>query len=148
MDMFEFIKEILVEIGNSRSRTEDKITDESYQPLLHIIKILRYNNSIDYNHHISDIDGWLHKIEFYINQYNGKRLKSKISMNWIFYDNFKSGGFVNIFTKNEKYGVLKKYSDYQKLKTFEDIELQMIDIYDKLSKDLIDNKFETIENYL
>jgi hypothetical protein len=137
---------ILSEMTNDRKKTEELITNLSYQPLLHIIKILRYDDPRNYNHHISDINTWLTDIIKYIYRYKGKQLKLEQLLDWMLNDH-TALDFVKMFSRDESIGSLKKYSNLSKLRSFEEIEIIINDIYPELIEDLLDNSFEGIQKY-
>lgn len=137
----------LLEMDNSRKKTEELITNIASQPLYHIVKILRYDDPINFKHHISDINNWFYQIQDNLLKYKGKQLKQNHLLNWIFVDQNGNNLLVKL-SRFERNGRFEEYSSLPKLESFEQVIIKMNDMYPKIAKDLLNDQFEGISIYL
>ena len=119
----------------------DALSTEIYK---HLLKVLYWDAGQDYKKHIKDIDTWLFKIDT-IKLKGNKRIPHKDLYEWL---------FDNVLSEED---TLKKYikilsKDYETLNVIQpDVDKlneKLISIYVKLTKDISEDNFVTINNYL
>lgn len=141
-ELFEKTQDLLYEMAFSRKEVESRITDLSDPVVEHLIKILKWDDKMNYQKHCRDIDTWIMKIQRL--QISGsKRPKQRDYYQWMCLDILQ-----NITNVCRWIRVLYKYHQLKVIRTDEEVFNQIEIILSKISVDLAHNKFETIEDYL
>ena len=132
------IRRLITEVALERYDLEVKITGSGKPLVDHIIKVLRYQDQLNYNKHINDIDDWLSEIENF--KAKKQRVKIKYYVEWVFDERLKS------FNKRIK-ALDKKYKDCKIIRSDQEV-LDIINrIKEPICRDLISNDFSTIKEY-
>ncbi len=149
-NLIERIDDLIYEILNAyylnRKKTQSRLEDFSDPLILHLIKILKWEDDINYKKHINDINNkWL--LPMQRRKINKKRISSKDYENYLFResfpDNFKEFDIIVNSAEFDEYR--------QNLKEVRSNK----EVYDKINSmikpicdDLSNYNFQTIENYL
>jgi len=123
--IFKSIKDILIskieesyifEMTFERKTILNKIRGLQSPINEHLIKLIRYKDSLNYNKHIEDLETWLYDIQELDYNKKNKKLKSSDYYNVLFTEPITSIDNIQYITSKEK-GKLKSYSGLDKLKT-------------------------------
>lgn len=127
-----------------RDIVEGKISAIAVPILDHMIKILMFDDPINYEKHVDDINKWiLKKVQHPIIS-GGKRPKPKDYYAWLFGETITS---LEDLDRWVDIG-LKKYHKLPRLRKSSEVYNILRQVYTNLSKDLSINKFKNIKNYL
>lgn len=132
------------EMSIPRKKAEDICTSLGWQIFEHLVKVLYWEDFINYNKHLNDIDNWINKIDMIELKPNNKKVQEKDLYNWL-YDEFHSSSnqLNKVINKlNKSYGLLKV------INSKESLSLKLKEIYSKLCKDLSLDKFNSIKDYI
>lgn len=135
---------LIYEMAFSRSNAESKITSLGIQVLLHLIKILKWNDIINYNKHIADINSWIFQIQIIKIKPRNKRFNSNQYYEFMFHEHIEQ---LSDLDNMIKFG-LQHYHNLPVLKTNDKLFENLKIIYTNLSNDISENKFKGIEYYL
>ena len=132
------------EMSIPRKKAEDICTSLGWQIFEHLVKVLYWEDSINYNKHLNDIDNWINKIDMIELKPKNKKVQEKDLYNWL-YDEFHS-------SSNQLNKVINKLSkSYSSLKVInnkESLNIKLKEIYTKLCIDLSSDNFNTIKDYI
>jgi len=144
METFKLFLNLLNEIAFNKKIAEEKIRNSSRPLLLHLIKIIKYEDPKNLNKHINDIDKkWLNPIQDIL--INNKRVKQTVYYK-LLYDE-PIGDALSIIDSMVK----RELKDYHNLPVIFSNYLVMVkikNIINKVSIDLSNDNFETIKNYI
>lgn len=132
------------EMSIPRKKAEDICTSLGWQIFEHLVKVLYWEDSVNYNKHLNDIDNWINKIDMIELKPNNKKVQEKDLYNWL-YDEFHSSSnqLNKVINKlNKSYGSLKVINNKESL------NIKLKEIYTKLCKDLSLDNFNTIKDYI
>ena len=132
----------LLEMAFSRKEIESKITNLGSPIIEHLIKILKWKDDQNFEKHCRDITNWLYQVQNFKLK-DGRRPKDKDYFKWLFLDN---GGDVKNIRRRIK--ALYNYHQLTILKSDEEVFLSIAYIIDKISKDISNDNFEDIKNYI
>lgn len=132
----------LFEMAFSRREVESKITELGYPIFLHLIKILKWKDDLNYKKHLGDINSWFLQIEKF-KMKNGQRPKQRDYYQWLFYDVVEDERTV---VKNVR--GLYKYQNLDIIRTDKEVFDCITNILFEISKDLAIDKYNNIEDYI
>lgn len=144
MSIIDNIKSLIQEMAFERDKAESKITDIGIPVLLHLIKILKWEDKDNYDKHIKDINGWLFSIKRILIKPKGKRFKPNQYYSFLFEEQIKN---VNDIT-NAVYGDLQNYHNLKVINTDREVYNKLKNIYKQLSNDISDGSFMGIQFYV
>jgi hypothetical protein len=127
----------------TRSKAQNKVSDKGIQIRLHLIKILKWNDPINYDKHLDDINNWLYEIADIRLKSDGKNPTIKNYLDWLFGDrDLQEDTNYTINMMKSNYGGLKeRMSDTE-------VHNYLHRLYRQLSNDLGTRRFEGIQKYL
>lgn len=125
-----------------RRDVESKITEKSYQVILHLIKLLKWNDQLNYSKHVKNVNSWLSEIQLYYIKGNKKPTQSDY-FQWMFSDVMPDEPRLKLFLVN-----LAAYRNLLVIRSDTEVFDILKNIMYQLSFDLQTNSFTTIENYL
>jgi hypothetical protein len=131
----------IVEQASRRAEIESKITALGEQIVRHLIKIYKWDDPINVNHHINDVSSWFEAIDN--KKIKGGKLKAKVYYQWILTDNVSG---VSDITKQ----VMRLKSDYGHIPVVRsDVEVYeaICDIVSRISIDMANNTFIKAHSY-
>lgn len=134
----------LFEMAYERKKAEAEVSGLADPIMLHIIKVLYFEDKINHSKHIKDINNWLKKIQQIRLKPNGSNVKERDYYQWLFSEPYDG-------LETLEYILDIRLDDYASLKTLlprEMLNEQLFEIYARLSEDLSKTKFKTIEDYL
>jgi hypothetical protein len=131
-----------MEMAYRRNEIESKITALSDPITDHLIKILKWNDPINYKKHCNDIDKWLFKIQAFKLKQNRRPSQSDY-FQWMFSDVAANELTVKRFIRG-----LHEYHHLPIIRDDFEVYDMLKAIFYQLSYDLHLNRFETILDYL
>jgi hypothetical protein len=134
---------MLHEMSFPRKDVESEITALSHPILEHVIKILTFDNQLDYKKHIVDMTNWLLYVQR-LKIKGNKRPKQKNYYMWLFKETIESVKVVDTWIE---YGMTDLHK-YQRLRKSDEVYEVMTDMFKRISKDMSVNNFKTIVDYL
>lgn len=145
--LIEFLEDKIIdsrlfEMVFSRREVESKITELSFPVVEHLIKILKWDDRLNYQKHCSDINNWLLKIKSY-KMKNGKRPKQSDYYQWMFHDTVQDEKTISHWVK-----VLTNYHTLKIIRTDKEVFDSITNILFELSKDLSKDDIKLIQDYL
>ena len=136
----------LYEMAESRKDAEKMIRGINTPIFEHLIKVLYWEDKVNYNKHVNDLDTWLLSIEKIRLKPNSKSVKSIDIYNWL-YDSPFNNGIEYLSTYIYKY--LKQYHKLPRTGlSLKSLEQKLQIIYKEVSKDIEETKFISIRQYL
>jgi uncharacterized C2H2 Zn-finger protein len=138
------IKNLILEMAFERNRAESKITDLALPILNCIIKLFKYVDSSNYSKHINDIDNWLFNIQRILIKPRNKRFKSEQYFKFLFEEQIKSPTDITNYINRE----LREYKELKQFNSDEEVYIELVEIYKKISIDISNDQFEGISKYL
>lgn len=135
--------EYLYEMASHRKDVEENITNWSKPVLLHLIKILKWKDETDYNHHIKNINSWLSDI-YELQIKDRIKITSKNYYDWMYAEKVDSEKDINRLIKSK----LSKYENLPVLRSNEEIYHTLCNIYKNISIDFAKRNYKTIQEYL
>jgi hypothetical protein len=134
-------KSSIFEMAFDRKDVESKITSLSEPITEHLIKVLKWEDDINKQKHLRDIDGWLFKVQR-LNLRKNRKPTSHEYFEWLFSDVVQDEITLNRWIKGmHQYSTLPVNREDQEV--FDIIKA----IYYKVSFDLETNSFDTITDY-
>ncbi len=130
----------VVEQAEKRADVEKQICRTGYQVIRHLIKIYSWDNPIDYNNHVKDINGWLDPI-YDIKIKGNKYPKANDYYNWLM-SCAVSSSFITRQNGNIDYDVPRSGKSDEEV--FEIIKT----IIRNVSDDMADRKFVHAKYYM
>lgn len=147
MRIFEIITDslldsVLFEMAYRRREIESKITSLSSPICKHLIKVLKWQDDINYNKHIGDINDWLFDIQRMRIKGNKKPSQHEY-FTWMYTDVVSDELTVSRMIRG-----LYQYHELPVVRTDEKVHDIIKGIIYQLSYDLVLNKFDDIKDYL
>jgi len=135
----------LNEMAVDRKKAEQVLNALSDEIFEHLIKILYWIDDINLDKHCKDINTWLYKCQDILLKPNSKRLTEKNYYEWLYLD-FNSSETQLASTIKRR---LKDYHSLTRTELNENILfLKLKEIYKSISKDLSNDNFEDIRDYI
>lgn len=138
------IKNLILEMAFERDRAESKITELALPILNHIIKLFKYVDEYNYLKHIDDIDNWLFNIQRVLIKPRNKRFKPEQYFKFLFEEQIKSPTDITNYINRE----LREYKELKQFNSDEEVYIELVEIYKKISIDISNDQFEGIAKYL
>jgi len=117
----------------------------------HLIKILMFDDEINFNKHFNDIENWLYQIQDFDVNKKGNKLKEKDYFKLLFVEPISDNTNVNYVNKKLKRS-LKKYSTLKHIRTSSEVVYDMYQIHkiiaNALSNDEIEDKMNNLKNII
>lgn len=132
------------EMAIPRKKAEDNITSLGYQIIRHLIKVLYWEDNVNYNKHIHDINTWLNKIDLIELKPNNRKPSKKEFYDWMYDWMYSSKNQIYKIVKN----IDKDYGNLKVINTPENLMKEVKSIYTDLSIDLSEDNLKNIEIYL
>lgn len=143
----EKFKNIITEMAFDRKTVIKKI-DGLEKPInLHLIKIIRYKDDLNFSKHLKDIIQWLRDIQELDVGKKDKKLPEKEYFKLLFSNRFTDKTNSNHIKDLEK-GSLSDYKDLEKMRTEEETIILLFEIHKIISKKLADNDIWDIEDII
>jgi hypothetical protein len=140
--IIDAIHNLIYEMVIEKKHIENQISDKSEQIILHLIKILKWDDSNSYTGHIKSINGWFHFCQK--KKINKHRISAKHYQAWLFDEELENIQDLNNIVEYN----LEEYDKLPVIRTNQEI----FDIIQKIKllicEDLSKFKFKTIENYI
>ena len=135
---------MLLEMATDRKNAHILIRGLGKQIFLHLIKVIKWEDDINYNKHIADIDNWIYNIQSIKYKPKNKRFSNRQYYQWMYDDLFGDIEDMKVFLKQ----YLSNYVNLpEKMSNFELIT-KLKEIYKQLTYDISKGKFDGIESYL
>jgi hypothetical protein len=131
----------IVEQARSRDVLENRICDDGYQIITHLVKIYSWNNPQDFANHVKDINGWLGPI-YRLKLKGNKYPKARDYYNWLMECTDDDASFVTDTNRGIDYDVPR--SDKSDAEVFEIIKT----IIRNISNDMANKKFTHAKDYM
>lgn len=138
----KIINSDLFEQAFRRQEVESQITNLAHPVIEHLIKVLKWDDPINYNKHIGDINEWMYKIQRYKLKGNKKPYQCDY-FQWMYTDWVTDADTISLWIRG-----LHRYSKLLVLRTDEEVYNIIRSILYQISYDLPINKYTTILNYL
>lgn len=144
MGYFKVFLNLLNEISFNKRVAEDTIRNVSRPLLLHLIRILKYEDPKNFNNYINDINRkWLNPIQDIL--VNNKRFKQAVYYKLLYEEPIGDAvSIIDSMVKRE----LKEYHNFPVILNNYDTMIKIKAIISKVSVDLSENEFETIKEYI
>jgi hypothetical protein len=142
MRLFEIISDCIFEMAFKRSEVESKTTDISYQVIEHLIKTLTWEDDLNYQKHLSDINSWIYRIQS-LRLKGNKKPSNYDYYQWMFTDVLHDEETTRRWIKG-----LHDYHKLKQLRDYDEVFNIIKAIIYKVSFDLPLNKFEDIRHYI
>lgn len=136
--------EFLSEQAKHRSDVESKITDISFPLIEHLIKVLKWEDEVNYKKHCITIEDFIFEIEKKSKIKGNKLPKTKDYFQWIFHDVVQNQYIVDKWVKT----LSREYGDLREIRTNVEVFNELKRIITELSNDLPYRKVKDIEEYL
>ena len=135
---------ILEKMAFERNHGENRITEFGLLVLASLIVILKWEDTNNYAKRVDDINQWLFDVQRTLIQPKGKRLKRKKYYRLLFAEQVQTTEGITQYINRG----LQGYKGLKETNTDAQVYKQLTKIYKQLAKDLSNNQFEEIENYL
>ena len=109
-----------------------------------MIVISKWEDTDNYAKHVDDINQWLFDVQKILIQPRGKRFQRKRYYQLLFAEQIKTTEGITQYINRG----LRGYKSLEVIRTDAGVYEQLNKIYKQLAKDLSNNQFEGIENYL
>lgn len=127
-----------------RNHAETRITELGWLALSSMIVISKWEDTDNYAKHVDDINQWLFDVQKILIQPRGKRFQRKRYYQLLFAEQIKTTEGITQYINRG----LRGYKSLEVIRTDAGVYEQLNKIYKQLAKDLSNNQFEGIENYL
>lgn len=141
--IIENILNLINEMAYERKVAEGQITGIGLQVLYHLIKLLKWEDDLNHNKHISDINNWLNQIKRITYKPKSKRFKPEQYYEFLFKEQVKSINDIKTYVNND----LKDYRNLKVKNSDEFIYNELCSLYKKISFDLSKGVFFGLDNY-
>jgi hypothetical protein len=138
----------LFEMAHERKIAKQIVTDLSPQIFDHLLKIFVFENPQGVNHWINELDNWFGKInKIYLKPKKSKPHKDDL-YNWMIFD--AAPHYAEPYVTNTIRIMKRREYKNLPLRDFdvEEILVRIFNIIGNVCKDISDNNFETIQDYL
>jgi len=147
MKIFEIIadklsKSYIFEMAFDRKDVEARITSIADPIVEHLVKALKWEDPVNYEKHLGDINNWLFQIQR-LKMKNNKKPTQHDYYTWMFTDVAQDELTISRFVKG-----LHRYHHLPIIKTDDEVFNIIKNILYQLSYDLALNKFDDINHYL
>lgn len=147
MRLFEIVgdfisKSYIFEMAFDRKDVESKITSISDPIIEHLVKVLKWDDSINYNKHIGDINRWIFQIQRLKMKGNRKPTQHDY-YTWMFEDVAQDELTISRFIKG-----LHRYHHFPVIRSDEEVFYVIKHILYQTSFDLPLNQFDDINDYI
>lgn len=139
--------DLITEIAFDRKTVMRKIDGLEKQINLHLIKIVRYDDSINFNKHLNDIVTWLIDIQELDVGKKNKKLPEQDYFKLLFSNRFTDESNSKHIIDLEK-GSLRNYQNLPKIRTAEETIKIVYEIQKQIAKKLAYNDIYDIEDYI
>lgn len=140
-------KNIITEMAFDRKTVIRKVEDLEDQINLHLVKIIRYYDELNFEKHIKDIMTWLVKIQKMDVGRKGNKLPEKDYFKLLFVQPFtdeKNSQRIRDYERSD----LKNYKDLPRLRTEEETVKLIHKIQKEIAKRLSENNIYEIDDYI
>lgn len=127
----------------TRDKTRDLVQSIAPPVRQHLIKILKWDDQLNYHKHVDDIDQWLVNVSELRMKPNGKLPSPKNYYDWLFtdFDSQSSTDYVVRILRS-------RYDRFPTLLIDQQLYDKLRSLYKQLSVDLSFRQFEGIQHYL
>lgn len=140
-NLSESFLDILYEMAFSRRDAESRITGLSHSIIEHLIKVLKWEDHLNYEKHLGDIDGWLRQIRI-IKLKGNKIPKFNDYHQWMLLDLAPNEETIKLWIKS-----LNRYHQLKELTSDKEVYLQITEIITNIASDLSKNIDKNIDSY-
>jgi hypothetical protein len=134
---------ITLSFAFSRQKAQDLVSSKGVQVYLHLIKLLKWQDDLNYDKHIDDINTWLIEVSRIHMKPKGNIPSTRNYFDWLF-GSYNSHSETNYTVKV----LTSKYGNLPVLLTNEQLYERLNTVYQMLSIDLGTRQFEGIQKYL
>lgn len=137
----------LFEMAETRAQAERIVRGIGDEIVLHLVKVLYWEDDLNKEKHLKDIQTWLNKINRITLKPNNKSIKEKDIYHWLWDGPFGNGceWFERLIIKKE----LSAYHDLPRTElSSEELYRKLERICKEISRDISTDEFISIENYL
>ena len=127
-----------------RNHAETRITELGWLALSSMIVISKWEETDNYAKHVDNINQWLFDVQKTLIQPKRKRFQRKRYYQLLFAEQIKTTEGITQYINRG----LRGYKSLEVIRTDAGVYEQLNKIYKQLAKDLSNNQFEGIENYL
>ena len=127
-----------------RNHAETRITELGWLALSSMIVISKWEETDNYAKHVDNINQWLFDVQKTLIQPKGKRFKEEKYFQLLFAEQIKTVEGITQYINRS----LRGYKGLEEISADAGVYEQLNKIYKQLAKDLSNNQFEGIENYL
>ena len=127
-----------------RNHAETRITELGWLALSSMIVISKWEDTDNYAKHVDDINQWLFDVQKTLIQPMRKRFKEEKYFQLLFAEQIQTTEAITQYINRG----LRGYKGLKVINTDAEAYDQLKKIYKSLAKDLSNNQFEGIENYL
>ena len=135
---------ILAKMAFERNHAITRITELGWLALSSMIVISKWEDTDNYAKHVDNINQWLFDVQKTLIQPKRKRFERKRYYQLLFAEQIKTTEGITQYTNRG----LREYKGLEVIRTDAGVYEQLNKIYKQLAKDLSNNQFEGIENYL
>lgn len=104
------IYSLIYEMVIAQKHIENQISDKSEQIIFHLIKVLKWQDDLNYNKHCDDLNTWFWYCQK--KKINSKRIKPKQYQTWLFDENLAIVSDIDNIIKRDLYKYSKKPHRY------------------------------------
>ena len=134
---------LFFEQARSRQDSESRITALAEPVIYYLIKILKWNDDLNFDKHCKDIDTWLNQTAFV--KVKGKKTpKRRDYYQWMFLDVVQNQDTLSKIIKK----ILYAYHSLPEARTDQEVYFELERILSELSNDLAKQNLQDIEKYL
>lgn len=142
----EFITETrFFEMAETRKKIKKKVDSLSEPIILYLVKVLYYEDKLNYNKYINDIDIWLNKLYMLECKPNSRVLSTEDYYEWLYEGSYNS---LNVLKNRIINRQLKEYNELPIITSINELHIKLGNIYKQLSVDLHTGDFNTIKDYI
>ena len=134
-NLLDKLDEFLLEMTFKRKDIIFKIQNEIIPVNIHLIKLLKFDDKVNFNKHLKDIENWFFGIQEYKLKSNGKRFTQKKYFDLFFQEPFTNKNDVRAITDIVKRR-LRDYSNLTILRNDQDV-LNIIYKIHKLTSNMV-----------
>ena len=136
----------LFEMAFERKKAKNTVTSLSFNIIEHLTKIYIFENAVDKNHWMNELNNWLLEIDrIYLKPKNTKLSKQEI-YNWILID--AAPHYSVEFLEKTSKRLSKQYPYKMHSIDYEWLLQKLFTIIDKVATDISNDMFENIGDYL
>lgn len=140
-------KDIITEMAFDRKTVIRKVEDLEDQINLHLVKIIRYKDDLNFEKHLKDIKNWLVKIQKMDVGKKNKKLPEKEYFKLLFIQPFTDAANIKRIQNYEK-SDLKDYSKLPRIRSEQETVELLFKIHKEIAKRLSNDDIWDIEDYI